>query len=88
MDNITIKNARELRDNIEVLNELDINNFDGHIKELIDNGTIICGRIIRENGIVRFERVESSQIDSIPEDERGFATASMEGLFLQLIKMV
>ena len=36
MDNITIKNARELRDNIEVLNELDINNFDGHIKELIE----------------------------------------------------
>lgn len=41
MDNITIKNARELRDNIEVLNELDINNFDGHIKELIE---IICSR--------------------------------------------
>ena len=36
MDNMTIKNARELRDNIEVLNELDINNFDGHIKELIE----------------------------------------------------
>ena len=51
--------------------------MDLETKKLIDNGTIICGRIIRENGIVRFERVESSQIDSIPEDERGFATASM-----------
>ena len=44
---------------------------------LIDSGIIICGRIIKENEIVRFERVEPSQIDSIPEDERGFATASM-----------
>lgn len=47
------------------------------IQKLINTGTIICGRIIQENGIVRFERVESSQIESIPEDERGFATASM-----------
>ena len=47
------------------------------IKELIETGTIICGRIINENGIVRFERVDSSQIEGIPEDERGFATASM-----------
>ena len=51
--------------------------MDLETKKLIDNGTIICGRIIQENGIVRFERVEPSQIDSIPEDERGFATASM-----------
>lgn len=62
--------------------------MDLETKKLIDNGTIICGRIIRENGIVRFERVESSQIDSIPEDERGFATASMGRAVLQLIKMV
>ena len=47
------------------------------IKNLIETGTIICGRIINENGIVRFERVDSSQIEGIPEDERGFATASM-----------
>ncbi len=47
------------------------------IKKLIDNGTIICGRIIDENGIVRFERIEPSQIENVPEDERGFATASM-----------
>lgn len=47
------------------------------IKKLIETGTIICGRIINENGIVRFERVDSSQIEGIPEDERGFATASM-----------
>lgn len=47
------------------------------LKNLIDTNAIICGRIIQEDGIVRFERVESSQIDSIPEDERGFATASM-----------
>ncbi len=47
------------------------------IKKLIKTGTIICGKILNENGIVRFERVESSQIESIPENERGFATASM-----------
>ena len=47
------------------------------IKKLIDNGIIICGRIIKEDGIVRFERVESSDIDKIPEDEIGFATVSM-----------
>ena len=47
------------------------------IKRLIETGTIICGRIIKEDGIIQFERVEPSQIDSIPEEERGFATASM-----------
>ena len=47
------------------------------ILKLIETGTIICGRIINENGIVRFERVAPSQIESIPEDERGFATESM-----------
>lgn len=51
--------------------------MDLEIKKLIDNGTIICGKIIQENGIVRFERVDPSQIESIPEDERGFATSSM-----------
>ena len=51
--------------------------MDFQIQKLIDNGTIICGKIIRENGIVRFERLEPSQIDSVPEDERGFATTSM-----------
>ena len=43
--------------------------MDLETKKLIDNGTIICGRIIRENGIVRFERVEPLQIDDIPENE-------------------
>ena len=47
------------------------------IKKLIETGTIICGRIINENGIIRFERVDPFQIESIPEDERGFATTSM-----------
>ena len=47
------------------------------LKKLIETRTIICGRVINENGIVRFERVDSSQIESIPEDERGFATTSM-----------
>ena len=51
--------------------------MDIEIKKLIDNGTIICGRIIKENGIVRFERIDPSQIENVPEDERGFATASM-----------
>ncbi len=51
--------------------------MDFQIQKLIDNGTIICGRIILENGIIKFERVNSSQIESIPEDERGFATLSM-----------
>ena len=32
--------------------------MDLEIKKLIDNGTIILGKIIQENGIVRFERVD------------------------------
>ena len=51
--------------------------MDFQIQKLIDTGTIICGRIIEENGIIRFERIEPSQIENIPENERGFATASM-----------
>lgn len=51
--------------------------MDLQIKKLIDSGTIICGRIMNENSIVRFERVESSQIESVPEEERAFATTSM-----------
>ena len=51
--------------------------MDLKIKKLIDTGTIICGKIIEENGIIRFERIEPSQIESIPENERGFATPSM-----------
>lgn len=62
--------------------------MDLETKKLIDNGTIICGRIIQENGIVRFERIEPSQIDSIPEDERGFATASMGRAIFTIIKVV
>ena len=38
------------------------------IKKLIDTGAIICGRIIKEDGIVKFERIESSQIESIPKE--------------------
>lgn len=51
--------------------------MDLQIKKLIDSGTIICGRIMNENSIVRFERVESSQIESVPEEERAFVTTSM-----------
>lgn len=51
--------------------------MDLSIKKLIDTGAIICGRIIKEDGIVKFERIEPSQIESIPEGEIGFATASM-----------
>jgi len=51
--------------------------MDLELKKLIENGTIICGRIINENGIIRFERIAPSQIENVPEDERGFATASM-----------
>lgn len=51
--------------------------MDLEIKKLIDSGTIIFGRIINENGIVRFERLEPSQFESIPEEERAYATASM-----------
>lgn len=47
------------------------------IQRLIDTGTIICGKIIKEDGIIRFERVDSSQIEDISEDEIGFATQSM-----------
>lgn len=47
------------------------------IKKLIDTGTIICGKVINENGIIKFERVDPSNIQDIPESERGYATASM-----------
>ena len=57
------------------------------VKKLIDTGAIICGRIIKEDGIVKFERIESSQIESISKEERSFVTASMEEQFLQLMKM-
>ena len=46
-------------------------------KKLIDTGTIICGRILKENGIIRFERIEPTQIENVPEEERAYATASM-----------
>ena len=47
------------------------------IKKLLISGAIICGRIINENEIIRFERVEPSEIENIREDERGYATSSM-----------
>ena len=47
------------------------------IQKLIDNKTLVCGRMVNEDGIVRFERVEPSQINTIPEDERAYATTSM-----------
>lgn len=47
------------------------------IRNLIETGTLVCGRVIKEDGIIRFERVDSSQIENIPEEERGYATASM-----------
>ena len=47
------------------------------LKKLIENGTIICGKIIKENGMIRFERQDLSQIENLPEDKIGFATASM-----------
>lgn len=47
------------------------------LKKLIDTGTIICGKIVRENGMVRFNRVDPSQIESIPEKERAYASSSM-----------
>ena len=51
--------------------------MNSEVKKLIETGTIICGRVIKEDGIIRFERIEPSQIENVPEDERGFATASM-----------
>ena len=47
------------------------------LRKLIDTGTIICGRIKKEDNIILFERIEPSEIDDIPEDEIGFATTSM-----------
>lgn len=51
--------------------------MNSRIQKLIESGAVICGRIIREDGIVRFERLDPSQIESIPEEERGYATFSM-----------
>ena len=51
--------------------------MDLETKRLIETGTIFCGRIIKEDGVVSFERVDPVQIENIPEAERGFATASM-----------
>lgn len=51
--------------------------MDLETKRLIETGTIVCGRIIKEDGVVCFERVDPAQIEMIPEAERGFATDSM-----------
>lgn len=47
------------------------------IKKLIDKKIIYCGRKFEEDGIVRFERVDPAQLESLPEEERAYATSSM-----------
>lgn len=58
--------------------------MDSKLKKLIESRAIICGRISKENGIVRFERIKSDKIsdemgkiEKIPENERAYATNSM-----------
>ena len=62
--------------------------MDFQIQKLIDNGTIICGKIIEENGIIRFERIEPSQIENIQKMKEGLQQHLWEEPFLLLIKMV
>lgn len=47
------------------------------IKKLLASGAIICGKIINENGIIRFGRVSSIDLETIPEKDRAYATLSM-----------
>ena len=47
------------------------------LKKLIEKGILICGRKYEEDGIVRFERIDASKIEEIPEEQRGYATLSM-----------
>ena len=51
--------------------------MDKEIQKLIEDGILFCGKIIDEDGIVRFERVDSSMLEDIPEEERAYATSSM-----------
>ena len=51
--------------------------MDSSIKRLIDSGAIICGKIINDNGIIRFEKCNNEEIENIPEEKRGYATISM-----------
>ncbi len=51
--------------------------MDIKVKNLIDKGVIICGKIEQEKGIVRFKRVTPSELESISSKERAYATTSM-----------
>ena len=83
MNNIIIKNSRDLKENIEVLNELDINNFDGYIKKLID---IVGLEKFKDLCISDFElindilmdpRFNDLEIDSQIEDKFGMLLISL-----------
>lgn len=83
MNNVIIKNSRDLKENIEVLNELNINNFDGHIKKLIE---IIGLEKFKEvcifdieliNDILMDPRFNDLEIDSQSEDKFGMFLMSL-----------
>ena len=52
-------------------------NINDLVQKLIDTGTIICGEIIDENGIIRFNKKEPSDFEKIPKAQRAYATISM-----------
>lgn len=45
--------------------------------DLVNCNAIIAGKLIKENDIVRFERVSKEELSEIPEKERAYATTSM-----------
>lgn len=47
------------------------------IKNLVDCNAVIAGKLIKENEIVRFERLSKEELENIPENERAYATTSM-----------
>ena len=47
------------------------------VKRLIELGVLICGRITKEDGVVRFNRTTLEELNMIPQNERGYATSSM-----------
>lgn len=73
-----IENYLEMmRKRQEYMEKMEMKKQSIDIQKLIDNKTLVCGRMVNEDGIVRFERVEPSQINTISEDERAYATTSM-----------
>lgn len=54
------------------------NNLKNSINNLIKNNIIICGKMTKENGVIKFKRINYNDIDNLKDDEEvAYATSSM-----------